>query len=265
MVRAHLGQPKYQQTFLQPSMEPGKCHCKRKYHNRGRMHPGARWGCRSLLQIGRIIPKGGELCILLPPLIPNVVSSSSPDCSVGGAANGDIRFAATRNAAAYYRAFYAIEDKKDSIGSHQLSKRAIGAARCALGFLPGRPVYFASDSRVALELIHGYAGEHNRSIVTNQSPKEILHLDMASRSNVSWNLSEFYDTFVDLWIMGNARCVSYGVGGFSHFVQLLSFDSNCSNRHFTEVKHRSASTKMAKNRSSFLPKLVISYLLPLDI
>jgi hypothetical protein len=36
-------------------------------------------------------------------------------------------------AAAYYRAFYAIEDKKDSIGSNKLSKRAIEAARCVLG------------------------------------------------------------------------------------------------------------------------------------
>jgi hypothetical protein len=132
---------------------------------------------------------------------------------------------------AHYRAFYGIEYSK--MNNKTLEDRAINAVNCASTLYPGHPVYFASDSIHALDAIRLYAEEKNLSIATNQNSKEALHLDYHGGGNQSRAPSEFYETFVDLLIMGSGRCVSYGVGGFGMFARLLSYDTNCSNHYST--------------------------------
>jgi hypothetical protein len=123
---------------------------------------------------------------------------------------------------AHYRAFYAIEFNHPKMNNKTLEDRAINAVNCALTLYPGHPFYFASDSIHALDAIQLYAEETNLSIATNQNSKEAVHLDNHGRGNQSHAPSEFYETFVDLLIMGSGRCVSYGVGGFGMFARLIS-------------------------------------------
>eukprot|EP00934_Nitzschia_sp_Nitz4_P005259 Nitzschia sp. Nitz4//scaffold9_size221794//195908//196897//NITZ4_001381-RA/size221794-exonerate_protein2genome-gene-0.25-mRNA-1//1//CDS//3329561106//5249//frame0 len=138
-------------------------------------------------------------------------------------------------AVAHYRAFYAIEDKKDLMTTNLLRKYALNAVACASELKPGGPVYLASDSRDAVEAMKQYAREGNRSIVSWDGD-EALHVDKFS----SWNApppSSFYSVFVDLLIMANSRCTAYGQGGFGRFASLLSYNASCTRRHVIRGDH----------------------------
>jgi hypothetical protein len=137
-------------------------------------------------------------------------------------------------AVAHYRAFYAIEDKKDKvpIDTHRLL--AINAANCASKLRPGGPVYFASDSKVAVDAVKDYATEYNYPISVLESD-EALHIDKFSKDDQR-SPSEFYSIFVDLLLMAEGQCVSYGKGGFGRFALLLSHNATCANRHFYKNK-----------------------------
>jgi hypothetical protein len=136
---------------------------------------------------------------------------------------------------AHFRAFYAIEDKKDTISETTLKRFAIHAVECASSINPGVPIYFASDSKVAIDTIREYAKPRGsfagRPIVTfdGEPEKEALHLDKAT----DWasQPSDYYATFVDLLTMADGRCVSYGQGGFGLFAALISHDANCTLQH----------------------------------
>jgi hypothetical protein len=45
--------------------------------------------------------------------------------------------------------------------------------------------------------------------------------------------SEYYDTFVDLYLLAMAKCVTYGVGGYGRWASYMSFNSTCAIRHHT--------------------------------
>jgi hypothetical protein len=137
-------------------------------------------------------------------------------------------------AIAHYRAFYAIEHEKEQRSTSQLSVAAITAANCASVLRPGGPVYFASDSKIAVDAVRNYARTGNHSIVTFDSP-EALHLDQTE----DWESrppSDFYSVFVDLYLMSNGRCVTYGQGGFGRYALLLGYNSTCASRHFYRSK-----------------------------
>lgn len=129
-------------------------------------------------------------------------------------------------AVAHYRAFYARATRKEKA----IAEVAVNAANCASMLRPGGPIYFASDSLFALANVRAYAKEYNYNIVTieNQEP---LHLDKAG----NWSErqpSDFYSVFVDLYLMGMGRCVTYGQGGFGKFGLLLGYNATCTGRHF---------------------------------
>jgi hypothetical protein len=128
---------------------------------------------------------------------------------------------------AQYRAFYAVEHEKEKVSEELLIDRAINSVNCASELRPGGPVYFASDSKVAVEAVQKYASQTNRSIVSLDGP-EALHLDKENDRPPS----DFYPVFVDLYLMGSGRCVSFGQGGFGRYALLLGYDATCFNRHF---------------------------------
>ncbi|KAL3921108.1 MAG: hypothetical protein SGILL_002925, partial [Bacillariaceae sp.] len=119
---------------------------------------------------------------------------------------------------AHYRAFYAIEDKKETRTEKQLKQFAFHAVDCASKVNPGVPVYFASDSKVAVDAVREVFGTKRTSGMTvvtfsdNNAEEEALHLD----KETDWDTqpSDYYATFVDLLLMANGRCVTYGQGGF---------------------------------------------------
>jgi hypothetical protein len=128
-------------------------------------------------------------------------------------------------AVAHYRAFYARASRRPEM----IAKHAINAANCASQLRPGGPIYFASDSLHALAKVREYAKEHSYKIVTieNQEP---LHLDKAGNWSVR-HPSDFYSIFVDLFLMGMGRCLTFGQGGFGRFGLLLSYNATCTSRH----------------------------------
>ena len=108
------------------------------------------------------------------------------------------------------------------------------------------PLYFAADATQANEMVqkyytHGKPGltdtdSHfagavststlslSRRITTLQSTRaSSVHLAFAKLENAS----EYFPIFVDLFIMGNAQCVSYGKGGFGQLASLLSYNATC--------------------------------------
>jgi hypothetical protein len=64
-----------------------------------------------------------------------------------------------------------------------------------------------------------------------------LHLDKME----DWKSrppSDFYSIFVDLYLMANGRCVTYGQGGFGQYALLLRYNATCEGRHIYRGKHQ---------------------------
>ena len=96
--------------------------------------------------------------------------------------------------------------------------------------------------------------DSNNTRLTSTKLQQPLHLDKATRQQQERSLrqqqqqrtatggttnfepSDFYDTFIDLFLMANARCVSYGQGGFGKMGSMLSSNPTCNNRHFENGK-----------------------------
>jgi hypothetical protein len=112
---------------------------------------------------------------------------------------------------------------------------ALHAVECANTLRPGVPIYFASDSKVAVDTIrHLSQSDPKRSVVIfsdddETNSKEALHLDKVTYFTTQ--PSDYYPTFVDFLIMSNGRCLSYGQGGFGLFASLLSYDATCTVKH----------------------------------
>jgi hypothetical protein len=114
---------------------------------------------------------------------------------------------------------------------------------CALQLHPGQPVYVATDNlnttKAALEygtelMTAVYGNLSGPSFVARLDEKEPLHLDRGSnfltRANPDWMdhpPSDFYDIFVDLYLLGGASCVAFGVGGFGRWGSALSRNQSC--------------------------------------
>lgn len=136
-----------------------------------------------------------------------------------------------------YRAFYAVENQKHTRNEVDMISKTKNSINCASKIYPGAPVFFASDSHVAMIYARKYAEAFNRDVVTFDDEKEALHLDKKEQWK-SGNVSDFYPTFVDLLIMAEARCMSHGVGGFGVFANILSKDPSCVIRHESSRKKR---------------------------
>jgi hypothetical protein len=136
----------------------------------------------------------------------------------------------------HYRAFYGIEHKKDSKEELELMKKTTNALNCASKLQPGDPIFFASDSHIAILSARKIAKDNNnRQIVTFDNEQEALHLDKKDQWK-SGNIADFFPTFVDLLIMSEAKCMALGVGGFGRFGNMLSSDPTCVIRHDSERK-----------------------------
>jgi hypothetical protein len=141
--------------------------------------------------------------------------------------------------------------------STYLTQMAIRAVNCSSHLLPGWPIYFASDSHIALQAVRDYAQHNHLPIVTYQQQQQQQHLllptpiidndgqqqqrtlppplllpppNLHIEKTKDWDRrppSDFYPTFVDFLVMGNGRCMGYGGGGFGKFAGMLSYNSSC--------------------------------------
>ena len=145
---------------------------------------------------------------------------------------------------AHYRSFYA--KTMDQVSNGELEKFASNAINCASNLQPGSPIFFASDSKYASDHVIKYAQTYNlpniysnkiiqdyydSQNITINARKDPLHLEFASKGNKTWPVEAYYDIFVDILVLGNSRCISYGKGGYGVFANMLSFDPYCMNTH----------------------------------
>lgn len=101
---------------------------------------------------------------------------------------------------------------------------------CASQMMPGTTIFFASDSSRAIDFAKSYGEERNARVVFRTHETPPLHLEKA----MNWETrpaSDYYDTFVDLYLLGMSRCVTYNQGGFGSWASLISFNSSCSIQH----------------------------------
>jgi hypothetical protein len=141
----------------------------------------------------------------------------------------------------YVSAHVRAQYKRNATGDQRLVENAL---HCAISAKPDAPIYLASDSTEAIRFGRDY-GLHglNRSVIAMERRDPPLHIDRGSnflsREQSDWDWSEypvsaFYDTFVDLYLLSGARCVSYGIGGYGRWASWMSGNASCSilhNRH----------------------------------
>jgi len=153
--------------------------------------------------------------------------------------------------ASHLRALYAVDTRETEL----IQRFTENALACATQIFPGVPIFFASDSMVALQHaresnekeIHEDAFSTKLRVVTASEtitpPASPESNEIGSNSSASTSVSEpwhldsflgpvekFYDTFVDLYLLGMAGCVTYNKGGYGHWGMLIGGHSQCQMR-----------------------------------
>jgi hypothetical protein len=150
----------------------------------------------------------------------------------------------------------------------------VNATKCALHHFTGLPWFIATDSLVATQRALDVASNIHRltlnSIPTNNSntkgpsrdktpPVAIarsnkaapLHLDrgydfferkecgrLMNDKKCFGDVTAYYDIFVDLYLLAQAKCLVYGIGGYGMWANLLSSDPHCSFRYYIQSRQQ---------------------------
>ena len=114
---------------------------------------------------------------------------------------------------------------------------------------PGAPILMASDFSRCTQVAVEYGQQKSAHVVAREQMALPLHLDKADGVE-SRQASDFYDTFVDLYLMGMARCVTYNRGGFGQWASLLSHNSTCYHNQKTSQKGIGAPCNWTEGRGS---------------
>lgn len=108
---------------------------------------------------------------------------------------------------------------------------------------PNEAIYFFSDSSELVDYVVNGKGrvgpnqtkidlamanitQSNRVVARNVSGYPTIHIDLQSGFPAEYYL----DTFVDLYLAANARCVSFGVGNFGYLASKIS-GTTCTQVH----------------------------------
>ena len=175
----------------------------------------------------------------------------------------------------HLRALYGADSRPTWI----IQKFTQNALACATEIFPGAPIFFASDSTIALEHAQEYNGKESdlndgadggRSLrlrvvttATKQTPPNPPD-SAAGEKNAStvaisqpWHLDSFvgpienfYDTFVDLYLLAMARCVTYSKGGYGHWGMLIGGNTHCAKRQTYINKRFNETADFCKFRSN---------------
>lgn len=145
---------------------------------------------------------------------------------------------------------YAAAHLRTAYGNFPLKARksrraSVNAINCASQLRPGGPIYFASDSRDATKGMERWRKQQGKTIVTIVPETEALHLDKAA----SQRPLDYYNIFVDLYLLANAECIAHGQGGFGRFGVLLSRNTSCFFKFFTEGQYVICDWKEAPDAS----------------
>jgi hypothetical protein len=145
-----------------------------------------------------------------------------------------------RYVSAHVRALYNTKQRSPDL----VKAWSINAIHCALGTLISNQenlpqtlpiIYFASDSEYAVQVALQYSGNTGipvRARVPSATGTNPLHLDKTK----DWKqrpASDFYDVFVDLYLLGLGSFVAYGMGGYGYFASIISNNPQYSLVHMT--------------------------------
>jgi hypothetical protein len=135
-----------------------------------------------------------------------------------------------RYASAHLRALYGRITNRPDDQATDLVRNAIN---CASQLRPGGPFFFASDHAFSTRAAVEYGSQ--RRVAVHVSTRGVgfngggnpLHFDKAPKVK-DRSPEDFYDTFVDLYLMGMSTCLTYNRGGFGHWALLIGYDAGCS-------------------------------------
>lgn len=116
------------------------------------------------------------------------------------------------------------------------------AVRCAQVTRPGLPMYVASDSAYVTRRTAQFGSNSNLTVKYRFDQEEPIHIDAGrdfiTRDNDSFRnftASDFYDTFVDLYLLAYGQCVVYGRGGYGVWAALISGNASCAVSHVKNI------------------------------
>lgn len=132
----------------------------------------------------------------------------------------------------HLRALYNIKER-DPRFVEQLTNHAIN---CTSQFVDPhyKYIFFASDSSYAQQVAGEYGTRRGYHVISPQHEHDPLHLDKAKNWR-SRSPSEYYDAFVDLYVLSLGTCVSYGMGGYGKLASYMSRNVSCALQHMTAV------------------------------
>jgi len=109
------------------------------------------------------------------------------------------------------------------------------ALTCAKQIAGGQPIFFASDSLATTSAALRFAANHSMHVVSSNAKP--IHLDRGAdflSNSDNWRgrpVSDFYDVFVDFYLLSRARCLVHGIGGYGSWAGLVGGLQNCSVSH----------------------------------
>jgi hypothetical protein len=107
----------------------------------------------------------------------------------------------------------------------------VNGINCASNIYPGAPIFFAADDKFAVDAAREYGRQRNIQVGSLDFQDDPIHLDKDN----DWknrSAADYDGTFLDLYMLGEARCVAYSNGGYGSFGSLLSYNSSCNIRYF---------------------------------
>jgi hypothetical protein len=114
------------------------------------------------------------------------------------------------------------------------------ATRCARSFPTDMPFYIATDSIITTREAMDYA-LHFTSMARSCQTSTPLHLNRGADflGYKDWatiySKEQFYDTFVDLYLLANAKCRIIGRGSYGYLANLLSSNPACVLRYYNST------------------------------
>ena len=140
-----------------------------------------------------------------------------------------------------YVAVHARLKYQQEFGRRPTTKRIQNAINCIVSMQPNTPIFLASDSASALEIGIEYGVQKSLNVVARLDEPPPLHLDKGAnflagpREKVTHlaneNPEDYYDVFVDLFLLAQSSCVGFDVGGYGRWGSMLSTNPKCNIDH----------------------------------
>jgi hypothetical protein len=138
---------------------------------------------------------------------------------------------------AHLRVLYTAKERP----RYLIKKWTRNAIDCASTLRPGKPIYLASDSTEVLEYGVHYGRNVQGAIMVLHENYLVpsLHLDRGDDvdghpNSTGWvpksdrhPPSDYYDTFIDLYMLTMSGCIVYSKGGFGLWAILISGNTPC--------------------------------------